>query len=512
MDIHVDGLSFGYHYFPSVYLAVFRNLFGISAYTLNIKLLAVVQAVSLAGGFYLLFTLLFRNRWACAGAAAAAVLCCALTLQHMMWYAYATALGMGFALAAAYCFLRFARRPDTVKNGDFLLFLLLLAVAAGVKSILAAGVIAGAGIVLLVWVLRRKNSKQMLLAGILTLAVFAGLYMAMVYGTHAFNGLQSGFATTMGAGTDYAPSYYTVAREALPQWPAGAVKLLVYPLYLTLQYPVTVGSIVLLAISMVCSRREGKAENDDIPRFYRQREVKLFLLGAIVICLAVTSLVSQPGQSQLLFLEGTIPLSAFALFYLAAEAAHKKHGIPAGAAVLCGAVCALLAWNVILTARTLDADRTGLPSRNNSQETIPVYDSISHAEYEGMLWLREHTARDAVFASDRQFYTPADAVESHNLDNARYFYYTAFSERQCYLEGYNYVSAREADFRAVIEERLAVLNGAYQNDPDALARLAADGVDYIVASVLWNPGFELNEAFGERVFANGDIAIYKLYR
>ena len=51
MDIHVDGFTFGYHYFSNVFAAVFKNILGLSAYTIFMKLIAIVQVVVMTGGF-----------------------------------------------------------------------------------------------------------------------------------------------------------------------------------------------------------------------------------------------------------------------------------------------------------------------------------------------------------------------------------------------------------------------------------------------------------------------------
>ncbi len=501
MDIHISGLSFGYHFFANVFLAVFQNILGISSYLLNIKLLAIVQAFVLAGGLYLLFSTLFKNKWAAAGASVVALLCCTVAMQHYMWYAYATPIGMGFSLAAAACFIRFMKRMDSAKlsNGHFITFLILLAVAAGTKSLAAGGVIAGAGIVLLSQILRRRNVKTMLFAGILTLVVFVGLYAVMVYGTHSPNSLTRQFAATMYAETPEQPAYYTALREALPSLPITAAKLLVYPLFLLLKYPVTVFSLVLLFVALILQLRKGAKHGWPL----HSGRMKLFLFGGILVSLAVMSVVSQPGESQVLFLEGTVPLSVFALFYLAAEAWG-------GGKLLRTAVCAItafaLGWGVCVTSRALYADSQNLPSRNNSQETLAQnpYDSISRGEYEAMLWLKQNTPEDAIFATDRHYFVPAVG-----MDVARYYYYTAFSERQAYLEGYNYISTHEENYGEIIDQRLVVTEGLLANDPDAAARMAADGVRYFVASGLISPGYVMDESIGRPVFQNGDIVIYE---
>lgn len=502
MDIHVSGLSFGYHFFANAFLAVFQNILGISSYLLNVKLLAIVQAFVLAGGLCLLFSTLFKNKWAAAGASVVAMLCCTVAMQHYMWYAYATPVGMGFSLAAAACFIRFMRNMDSAKlsDGNFITFLILLAVAAGTKSLVAGGVIAGAGIVMLCQIFRRRNVKTMLFAGILTLVVFAGLYVVMVYGTYSPNSLTRQFAATMYAETPEQPAYYTALREALPSLPVTMAKLIAYPLFLLLKYPVTVFSLVMLFVAIILQLRKGAKRGWPL----NSGRIKLFLFCGIFVSLAIMSVVSQPGESQVLFLEGTVPLSVFALFYLAMESWGKGKLVRIA---VCAITAFALGWGVCVTSRALYADSQNLPSRNNSQETLAQnpYDSISRGEYEAMLWLKQNTPQDAIFATDRHYFAPAVGI-----DVARYYYYTAFAERQAYLEGYNYISTHEKNYGEIIDQRLVAIDGLLANDPDAAARMKEDGVEYFVASSLISPGYIMDESLGRAVFQNADITVYEL--
>lgn len=497
MDVHIDGLSFGYHFLANVYLAVFQNVLGLSSYTLFLRMLAVIQVLAYAGGLYLLFSRLFKNRWAAAGAAAVAAFVGNTVLQHMMWYAYATPLGLGFALAAAYCFFGYMKRMGTAKwtDGSFLLFLIFLALATGTKAPFAGGVLAGAGIVILMQLFRRKNVKNMLCAGVATLAVFGAVYVSLVYDTHAFNGLQFAFASGMWMAE---PAYYTAALAALgTALPVAAIKLLTYPIYMVLNYPTIVAAVVLLIVSLV--RHRGK-----------HTKWKAFLLSGILAGFVMTSVTYQPGMSNLFFMEGVIPLSVFALFLVALDFCAAPSAKRAGRIAVSCVVALALAWSVCGTlaspAGSLKTSAAWIGARAGNGVAAPPYDSITPGEYEGMLWLKENTPNDAVFASDRQYFTDVG-----DLNNARYYYYTAFSERQCYLEGFNYVSTREADFEEIIDKRVTLLQEVYENDGQAVKRLAGEGVSYLTVSSLLHPDFVLDENLGEIVFRNEAITIYRLH-
>jgi len=493
MDIHVDGFTFGYHFFINAFLAPFKNILGISAYTLYVKLLPIVQVVIFTGGMYMLFSLLFKNKWACIGVAGVATMCSALIMQHMLWYAFATPVSMGLVLAAAYYFIRFSKKMDTatIRDRDFIMFMILLVVATGIKTLLAVGVIAGAGILILAQILyRRKNIRHMIAAGVILVAAVAGLYFGLVYGTHAYNSLQRAFAAPMWMGAP--PEYYLRALEIFPGLPDIVVKIMCYPIYMVENYLVLVVAVILILTAL------GKKKAASV-------RIRLFLLSGIICGFVAASVIYQPGMSNLFFMEGTLPLCVFALFMSLNENREngKLDNVEKTAFSLI--IAAVFAFNIILNINILRNDYTnGMPAVGRTGATSP-YDSITEGQYEGMLWLKNETDGDAVFVSDRQYYTP-----SGTLADARYYYYTAFSERQCYLEGYNYVSVHNANFREIIDDRSYTVMGAYSNDPASLEQLVSDGVDYIVATRFIHPDFVLAPEYGEMVFENGDIAIYEL--
>ncbi|MEG1656889.1 MAG: hypothetical protein RR292_05350, partial [Christensenellaceae bacterium] len=89
-------------------------------------------------------------------------------------------------------------------------------------------------------------------------------------------------------------------------------------------------------------------------------------------------------------------------------------------------------------------------------------------------------------------------------------YYSAFSERQFYIEGYNYINTYQKDFQKIIDARLATMKAVYTGDDAAIAQLKADGVAYLISSTFATPEFVLPAQYGEPVFKNEGITIYQL--
>jgi len=492
MDIHVDGFTFGYHYFSNVFAAVFKNILGFSAYTVYVKMLAIVQVLVFTGGYYLLFSLLSKNKWLVVAFAAAAILCDQVLPAHMFWYAFASPVSMGLSLGAAYYFLRFTKKMGTAgaKDGDFILFLVLLGIAVGTKTLLAAGIMAGAGLTILaqIWY-KRENIKNMVVCGIMLVLTACVLFFSMIYGTYAFNSMQRAFAAIM---TMNPPEYYLTALETFNRTPDLLVKLISYPIFLIEHYLVMVAAVVLTLVSLNKKNPLGK-------------RVKFFLLSGIVVGFVAASVIYQPGMSNLFFLMGIIPLCVFALLNLANEGFTDIKNDKIEKRILAGLIAVILGFTIFNTLSSLKTEReSGLPNWVGREASQP-YDSISEEEYAGMLWLKNNTEKNAVFASDRQHY-----LLTESLADARYYYYTAFSERQCYLEGYNYISTHEKDFVTIIDERFRRMKRVFAGNEQALEELIASGVDYLVVTRFIHPEFKLAERFGSVAFENEGITIYRL--
>jgi hypothetical protein len=486
MDIHVEGLTFSYHFFTNVFLAAFNNILGISSFILYFKFLPVLQVIVFISALYLLFSLVCKNAWLRAALIAVTFFSSIVLMRHMLWQAYATMFAMAFTVVAAVFFIRTLKKLDSTKifkNRNFLLFLIFLCMAIGTKSLFAAVLIAGAGIVFLVQIIRRKNSMQMFFGGLSMLGVLAFMMLTMVEGTHTYNSLSIDFLTPMLAET---PAYYQSLIPAIGTLGAAAVA---YPVFLFLKHTV----LLLAAVMLVCFLiRKRKADLTAI-----------FLLSGILAGTIAASVFFQPGYSNALFMEAAVPFGIFGVYYVLRDLWKNGNIRKTAKTITICIVSGLLAIGVISTVCSVAQD---WKHKIENQYNVSPYDGISVFEYEGMKWLYENTPEDAVVASDRYYFVPGD-----DPCYARYFYYTAFSERTNYLEGYYYINTYEDDYQKVIDDRLALLKQVYARDPDALAALADQGVDYLVSSQFATPAFWLDTRFGEIVYQNEGITIYRLY-
>jgi hypothetical protein len=487
-DIHVEGLSLGYHYFVNTFAAMYKNILGVSSYLMYMKFMPVIQAFVFLGGFYLLFSTLTKNKWKLLFMIGTGIICSLLVLVHMFWFSYATAFGMGLMLAGAYYLLRFIRKIDTAKffDRDFLLFLILLAAATGSKIMYAAPCLAGFTILSVIQIIRRRNTKNVFLSLVLMLSTFGAVYLSTSFGINGFNHFEFGFAQLI-----WEKPVYLALHARYPGIYQGLLQLVAYAAY-TIQYFFSLVAAVFILIVWLI-RSKG-----------REYHLKVFLLSAILCSYTAATILVQNGLSQLMFLNAAMPFCVYTIFYagnsIQKSTAKKRNKILYGLLILY-----IFVFGMADGVSSLYAQANQSVMLRSDVSGVSADNVIYKDEYEGMMWLKENTDKDAVFAADRQYIS-----DIRDDLHARYFNYTAISERQCYLEGYEYVYTYNKEFYSIIKDRIAILENVYNNNPKAVQRLRDDGVDYLVCSEKVNPDFILNEQFGTLVFENEGIMIYKL--
>ncbi len=124
-------------------------------------------------------------------------------------------------------------------------------------------------------------------------------------------------------------------------------------------------------------------------------------------------------------------------------------------------------------------------------------DLVSADTMEAYLWLRDNTATDSLLAVDRL---------SEELDyRSIYFYCGAFSERQCYLEGYDYSDITEKQ----VEAKLSINEKFYSSDvKEAETAMDMNGIDYLVVTKQGHPDYRCTSRKLKLVFENQEVKIY----
>ncbi len=129
-----------------------------------------------------------------------------------------------------------------------------------------------------------------------------------------------------------------------------------------------------------------------------------------------------------------------------------------------------------------------------SKETIQAYQ-----------WLRDNTDESSRIAVDR-FSEGLDKTSGGKDKRQIYFYASAFSERQCFIEGYDYSDITEEQIQA----KLRTNEKFFSSDPNtANSALSLNGINYLVVTQIGHPDFVNTNPQLEKVFENKDVSIYK---
>lgn len=209
-------------------------------------------------------------------------------------------------------------------------------------------------------------------------------------------------------------------------------------------------------------------------------------------------------------LAAAAPLSAMGLAGLWSDLRAGTSGLRRWSARVAGFAAAAL---LLLGAVDVPFDGLGRVVAAASGGTIYYTqgNSFTPDTHEAMRWLRDHTPASAVFAVNNQ---------TREASGPRYFYYTAFSERRCFLEGWMWTNKAAAAGLTNVErgrvnpfaDRLALNQRVFeQADRAALRELTERfGVAYLVVDKMRGKASPQVASLGARAFSNAEIDIYRV--
>ena len=495
IDARVSGELFSYHYFDAILDGAVTFITGVEAvrvvfhFAWLLKITVLVSASYYAGRFFLkengkavffVFVSLFAS---CASMIFAARNGYGLFLNIFYWHVFLGPFGfelaLPFLLVGAVAFCRAGEGENTIANT--LIATAAAMLATGSKGPVGA-VFAGAALAAAVIVALRDRvaAARLLILGGCLFAGFAVVYVSLLSG---------------GAGTLSVDPTWTVSGSVLgnliasafpPGFARSAATVLLIPLYLFLYLPF---AMPLFAYSV----RKALARPGQLSL------QELFLHGAAVCGLAIGLCVRHSGSSQLYFLMAATP-------FIGLIATQRYMALTSPVAKSIARFLLIVAFisgasSFYYSARrAADVTLGALGSRNLE---AAVTDSFTGAERAAALWLKENAPEGATLASNRVHYASDD---SRSL--ARYFYVSAFSGLQLYLEGYAYSSITESE----ATDRIAFLRRLFAGSAST-SEARERGISYIWRGKrypdLANPDDTLTGGFVE-VFANEDVEIYKV--
>lgn len=490
VDSRLSGLVFKYHYFMTLHLGVigyvtkidlaalyfqFANIGKLALLFFSLYILGKQVLNSSKKAIFFVFIYFFSS---CASGIANLKHPYGLFLNVNFIHVVSSPMGNELALSlmclTVVCILK-QFKESKLNIGYLIAATLFLFAATGSKGPIGAMIAAVVVAVLIISIFQRKQSKILAIYCIILVLIFLTVYKLLLSTGDPTLGLSLG---------------YTVRDTILGKYITGRMSLLVciflhFILFLPFAAP-------LFIIWMV--QRLRNLKNTDSSQF---------LIGGLAICgIMATYLLKQDGHSELIFMMAAIPLIEICALQLIFDNYEKMKFI--GKAV----VVSLLVLSVSTTVFTLynygnTAFQIGRAVKTKAfYENEPVRNGITRYEYEGLNWIKNNTTQDAIICGDRYFYSDSK-VDSE----ARFFYYSAFSERQFFLEGYYYHFKQGSP---ILDRKLQLMKEFYSGSESAFEALKKEHISYVIVSRIEHADLSLPYKGLDLKFKNRDIAIYEV--
>jgi len=490
IDSRLSGVAFKYHYFMTLHVAVMQYVTKIDTAALFMQFSHMGKIAFLFFSLYALGKYIFHSsKKAFAfvfiyffSSSASAILdinkidgsFLNVNFQDVICIPSGFALGLGF-MCLTVLFLMKQFKEEKLNISYLIATSAFLFATAGSKGPMGAMIVAVILVVMLISIVKGQYNKIIGIYSVILVLVFLVVYKFLLSQGDATLGLSFG---------------YILKGTVLAKYITGSLSLVaLIPVHFILYLPFAAPIFIIWFF-----QRVGNLKKIELYQFF---------LGGIVICgVMATYLLKHDGHSEMYFMMAAIPFIEICALELIFDNYSKINA-------LCKTVLfALLLLSVSSTGFTICKISTitynkALLVWNKAQyESESSKNSITKYEYEGMNWIKCNTPTDAIIAGDRYYYSEGKANKQ-----ARYFYYSAFSQRQFYLEGWYYHFKLGSP---ISDKKIRVMGDFYRGKQSAMDELRRANVSYILVSKSVHPNLKLNYNELELKFKNRDIEIYSV--
>lgn len=491
-DIRVDGVKARYHFFSTMFMAIAKYIFGGEGWLYFAQYQIWFLPFIIAAAFWKLYGRVARNKYF--AAIMSIVTMVGFTLDSGVWnyhmFSNVNSTGLGVScllllfinLKEAEDFFAEKHKPEKKHLLWAVQQILFLFVLTGLKGPFALLYVLAVFVWSAVQCAKGKAQGGLLAFALVNAFVFAIMYrflfLAGTQGYFSDWGVDSVLQSVLD-GSGIADLYEKLGIYGIQ----GRALLLLPSLLVTFTVLLPFG---LLAVV-------------DLVRFlFGKKDLRGDFVFSCILAgggLCAFYLFHIEGNSQLYFLFASMPFVA----YLSFDKAFSLINRNTWRWVFCTAMLAFAAFE-------MNGDRmqmiTNFPEHiaRFLKESYPDAEPRRALAFEAYDFLRNHTDENAMIATNNQ-----GAGTFHEI--------SAFGERRCYLEGYEY-SIRNFGFDKA-EERMREMERLFDNDwndEDRYGFCESFGIDYLVffKDAAGQP-LELSESF-KNVFDNDAVVIYEAER
>jgi hypothetical protein len=233
------------------------------------------------------------------------------------------------------------------------------------------------------------------------------------------------------------------------------------------------------------------------------------IIGGIAICgILATYILKQIGHSEVYFIMTAIPFIELCAIDWLSKNFLKSHGVFKGFVIITLIVSMITTFYMSLFQYEKGKNALREVVYKLNFEAAPQDDSMTKYDYEAMLWLKNNSKQTDIIATNRHY-----IYEDKNMDTAQYFYYSTFSERNFYLEGWSniYAYSSKSD-KKIIENKIKVNDKIFSNNETAYKEIENASIKFLVLSKFIDPNLKLTHKNIKNVFENRDVLIYEVIR
>ena len=508
-DIRIDELTFYYHYYYELIFAMCKHIFKMDAFRLYLNGNALVCAFPLTMA---LITISDRIRgmkqviparyfFYCGGLFTSMIALMPLNIiggtfpiswmgNHLL--SNINAIGLALSLTVMVIDILAEIWYDKIAISNLAGVYFLAAVATGFKGTTGAQLVAiGWSVFIVEWFITKNFHIQKLLYNVALTLGFAFTYITVTTGLNPSGA--NNRSMTLSPGGRYGTLTNSRAGQIFDKVGLDYMGFPWVIIAIVLAVILMIGPCILPLTGFIVGRfktliTEGKI--GDIFDWFAIGSILMGVIGYVIFAI--------PGQSQ----SYLVIANAGLIFYCSVKYIVEHRLEP---------IFRIMHVFFVFGALLFAVDIAYFCYRDVNQNAIYSQpsegrkDLVSSETMDAYFWLRDNTPEDSIIAVDR-LDEGLDELSDGKDTRSIYFYASAFAERQCYLEGYDYSDISEEQVDAMIS-----MNEKFFGDDAAEAEAAIEvtGVNYIVVTKQGHPSYKATSNRLHSVYNNSEVQIYK---
>ena len=486
-----------YHFFNDLFYSIIKRMTNYGPDLLLLDVSPFINCYIIPASLYSFFHELKVDRKYCFLGTVVFIPCAFFGMspfQHL--YSNMNSVGIGFACAAI-LFTVLARIAEEKSAFGTVFALVLLFLLTGLKSPFALIIviaICGSLIVAVVFRLKTGPKLYWLLLSVLSVIVYLATYYCLAspdsrnFSNRDIIGVGDAFLFTNNPFfKPFIDSFETVKSSGFLGIAVVIVVMIVF----------LVGAcIVPFTMKMIKDIDMIFIKHETVDFFY------LTLYAVIIVGITANIVISIDNNMAYFGFIAEIPIVYLTIISLN----DAGNAVRALTALLL--VFGIVSMCVVIASDLSDKKESFAVSKIDNEQNYNEPQLFSKYEYKAMNWIKQNTDSDSVIASDRYSLYSEMYYDIDNRYFSRWFYYSAFSERNYFYEGTGYIGVRDPDERLKLYGQNRELYSSETEDRSMLAKQY--GIDYMIVSKRIHPDLYLSSEGISKCYENRDIDIYQV--